>query len=101
MSMATMRSFTTVNPTTANGLSAGPTTNPAVPLTSAGRARGAKLGARERIWRATACAPVIGGRAPRPSPASMRKTASGSSAESSASKSPERAAATNASTISR
>jgi len=46
MSIATMRPPTTVKPTTEIGLVPGATTRPAAPLTSAGRANRANVGAR-------------------------------------------------------
>src|SRR6476646_6609213 len=101
-SISTIRPLDTVNPTTANGLPWRATTAPAAPLTVAGRACGAKAAPRAMICRATASAPTTGGRAAGATPpVSRRKTTSGSSTSSRASKSPARAAARNASTISR
>ena len=101
-SMAAMRCWRMVKPRTATGLPSGVMTRPGVPLTSAGRANCAIARAKVIASCAAAAAPIIGSRAGGATPPpSTRKTTAGSRTAMSASKSPARAAARNASTSSR
>src|SRR5438128_2307242 len=101
-SIAAMWRRLTVNATTTGASPGVRTMTPAPPFTTIGSAKAANRGPVICSRRATASAPTIGGRASGPvPPPSLRKTTSGSRTASNPSKSPERAAARNASTTDR
>src|SRR5207247_8181314 len=88
-SIDTIRSFATVNATTAIGCWGSPTIAPTLPFTIAGRANGASGEPRDRMRSATGWAPVTVTLGTERLTASTWKTTSGSSTSRIGAQSPE------------